>query len=58
MKNMTLGIIAGFMIGTGAFAVSADQAAVTPPEGSALLLELFADGVQVYTCEAKEGGFG
>ena len=41
------------LVGMGAFAVNADQAGVAPPQGSALLLEVAADGVQIYTCEAK-----
>jgi len=57
MNNMAHGIAAGILIGTGVFAVAADQATVTPPQTSALLLELFADGVQIYTCEAKESRF-
>ena len=57
MNNMAHGIAAGILIGTGVFTVAADQAAVTPPQTSALLLELFADGVQIYTCEAKESRF-
>src|SRR6476646_6400079 len=48
---------AGILIGSGAFAASADEAAIAPPQGSAMLLEVFADGVQIYVCEAKEGGF-
>jgi hypothetical protein len=31
--------------------------AVAPPPGSPLLLELSADGVQIYTCEAKNNAF-
>ena len=50
-------IAAAILIGTGVVAARADQAAVAPPEGSALVLELVADGVQIYTCDAKEGGF-
>jgi hypothetical protein len=50
-------IAAGIWICTGAFAADADQVAVVPPEGSVLLLEVVADGVQIYTCEAKGGGF-
>jgi hypothetical protein len=46
-------VTAGILIGMGAFAVNADQTGVAPPQGSALLLEVLADGVQVYTCEAK-----
>jgi hypothetical protein len=33
--------------------VSADQTGVAPPQSSAPLLEAAADGVQIYTCEAK-----
>jgi hypothetical protein len=51
--NMAFAIAAGILIGMGAFAVNADQAGVAPPQGSALLLEAVADGVQIYTCEAK-----
>ena len=50
-------IAAGIWICTGAFAADADQVAVVPPEDSMLLLEVVADGVQIYTCEAKDGGF-
>jgi hypothetical protein len=46
-------VMAGFLVGMGAFAVNADQTAVAPPQGSALLLEAPTDGVQIYTCEAK-----
>jgi hypothetical protein len=51
------GIAAVILLGTGVAAARADQAAVAPPEGSAPVLELVADGVQIYTCDAKEGGF-
>jgi hypothetical protein len=57
MNNMAHGIAAGILIGTGVFTVAADRAAVTPPQPSVLLLELFADGVQIYVCEAKETRF-
>jgi hypothetical protein len=46
-------VMAGILVGMGAFAVNADQTAVAPPQGSALLLEAPTDGVQIYTCEAK-----
>ncbi len=46
-------VAAGFLIGMGTFAVNADQTGVAPPQGSTLLLETSADGVQIYTCEAK-----
>jgi hypothetical protein len=57
MKNVICSVAAGILIGAGAFAVSADQAAVTAPGGSAPMLELVADGVQIYTCGAKESRF-
>ena len=53
MRNMVFAATAGILTGMGAFAVNADQTGVAPPQGSALLLEVLADGVQVYTCEAK-----
>jgi hypothetical protein len=46
-------VAAGILVGMGALAVNADQAGVAPPQGSALLLEVTADGVQIYTCETK-----
>jgi hypothetical protein len=48
-------IAAGILIDVGA--VAADEGIVLPPQGSTLQLELTADGVQIYTCEAKEGRF-
>src|SRR5438876_8126133 len=57
MRSIACGIAAAILTGTAAFAAGVDQAAVAPPEGSAPLLELAADGVQIYTCEAKDGGF-
>ncbi len=51
--NAAFAIVAGILIGVRAFAVNADQTGVAPPQGSALLLEAPADGVQIYTCEAK-----
>jgi Protein of unknown function (DUF3455) len=51
--NMAFAITAGILIGTSPFPVSADQSGVAPPPGSTLLLEVVADGVQIYTCEAK-----
>ena len=48
-----LAVLTGILVGMGAFAVNADQTAVAPPQGSAPLLEVVADGVQIYTCEAK-----
>jgi uncharacterized protein DUF3455 len=57
VKNIARGTAAAVLLGAAALAAEADQTAVAPPEGSAPLLELVADGVQVYTCDAKEGGF-
>jgi hypothetical protein len=31
--------------------------AVAPPDGAGLVLEVVADGVQIYACEAKDNGF-
>jgi hypothetical protein len=56
VRNPVRGIAAAILT-IGGFAAGADQAAVAPPEGSVPLLELVADGVQIYTCDAKEGGF-
>jgi hypothetical protein len=52
------GVAAGILIGIGPFRVNADQTEVAPPQGSALLLEAVADGVQIYSCEAKGNLFG
>jgi hypothetical protein len=57
MKHAAAGMATAILIGTGGVAAAADQAAVAPPQGSTPLLELVADGLQLYTCEAKEGGF-
>src|ERR1700730_3448933 len=57
IKKVICGMAAGILTGAGAFAVGADEVAVPAPQGSALLLELIADGVQIYACAAKEGGF-
>ena len=57
MKYSVCAIAAAKLIGTASFVAYADPAAITPPAGSALVLELFADGVQIYTCDPKDGGF-
>jgi Protein of unknown function (DUF3455) len=57
LKHLVCGIATAMLIGTGGIAAGADQAAVAPPAGSALVLELFADGVQIYTCDPKDGGY-
>jgi hypothetical protein len=58
VKYSACAIAAAMLIGTGGLAAGADQAAVAPPEGSSLVLELVADGVQVYTCDPKDDGYG
>ena len=57
MSNLVFAVTAGILVGMGAIAVNADQTGVAPPPGSPLLLEVAADGVQIYTCEAKGGLF-
>ena len=52
-RSLACAIAAGLLIGIDVLTVNADQIAVAPPQGSALLLEASADGVQIYTCEAK-----
>jgi hypothetical protein len=44
------------LLGTGIFAARADLATVAPPEDSTPVLDLVADGVQIDTCDAKDGG--
>jgi hypothetical protein len=57
MRNIAYGIAAGLWFGIGASVAAADEAAVAPPPGSGLLLEVLADGVQIYACEQKESRF-
>jgi Protein of unknown function (DUF3455) len=57
MRNISFVIVMGILIGTGAFVAKADQTAVAPPLGSTPLLEVGADGVQIYICESKQDGF-
>jgi hypothetical protein len=52
-RNIRFAIAAGILIGLDALAANAEQIGVAPPQGSARLLEVVADGVQIYTCEAK-----
>ena len=54
---LACGIAAAILIGAGTFTAGADQTAVAPPEGSTPVLEVVADGVQIYTCDPKDGGF-
>jgi hypothetical protein len=57
MTNKAFSVTAGILIGMAVFAVNADQTGVAPPQDSALLFEVVADGVQIYTCEAKRNLF-
>jgi hypothetical protein len=52
-----VGIAVVILVGTGGFAARADETAIMPPAGSAPVLELVADGVQIYVCDPKDGGF-
>ena len=56
MKYRACGVATAVLISTGGLA-SADEAAVAPPKGTQLVLELFADGVQIYTCDPKDDGY-
>jgi Protein of unknown function (DUF3455) len=57
MRNSALVIVGTMLIGIGALIAKADQTAVAPPPGSTLMLEVAADGVQIYACENKASGF-
>ena len=57
VKHTLCVIAAGILISTAWLPAYADEDLVTPPPGSALLLELIADGVQIYSCESRQGGF-
>jgi Protein of unknown function (DUF3455) len=58
MRNMAWIVTTGILLCMRTSAVNADQTAVAPPQSSSLLLEVMADGVQIYTCEAKGSGSG
>jgi hypothetical protein len=57
MRIMAKVIAVGIWTCMPVFATDADQAAVAPPERSVPLLEVVADGVQIYNCDVKEGRF-
>ena len=57
MKYTACCVATAVLVGAGGLAAGADQAAVAPPKGSRLVLDLFADGVQIYTCEPKDDGY-
>jgi hypothetical protein len=54
MRRIACCLIATFA--ASGIAHAADEL-VPPPKGAPLLLEVEADGVQIYTCEAKDQGF-
>ena len=57
MKYLACSVATAVLFGTGGLAAGADEAAVAPPKGSQLVLELFADGVQIYACDPKDDGY-
>jgi Protein of unknown function (DUF3455) len=57
MKKISFVLLTGILIGESTCVVKADQAAVALPAGSRPLLEVRAEGVQVYRCESKPEGF-
>jgi hypothetical protein len=57
MRNIALVIVGAILIDQGSFVAKADQTAIAPPQGATLLLEVGADGVQIYTCESKASSF-
>jgi hypothetical protein len=57
MKQTLRVVTAGMLLCTAWCEASAEEGQVTPPPGAALLLEATAEGVQIYLCEGKQGGF-
>ena len=57
MRYLACGVAAAVLIGTGGLATGGDEAVVAAPKGSQLVIELFADGVQIYTCDPKDDGY-
>jgi hypothetical protein len=49
--------VANILLISAGFTVVADEPTVSPPQGTTLLLEVIANGVQIYACEAKNNGF-
>jgi hypothetical protein len=50
-------MMAAILVFSGTAPTEADEAMVQPPAGAVPVLELTADGVQIYTCSAKDNGF-
>ena len=57
MRRLAYCTVAGILLVSAGFAVGANEPTVSPPQGTTLLLKVIADGVQIYTCEAKDNGF-
>lgn len=58
MRKLVYRAAASILLLAGVYAAhGAEGTSLPPPAGAALLLEAAADGVQIYACEAKEGGF-
>jgi len=58
MKGRTFLTAACGALMVAASPASADDPALAPPPGAALLLRVVADGVQIYACEATDKGSG
>ena len=55
MRKIAHCAAAGLLLVGGALKARAADGLVPPPPGAVLLLELGADGVQIYACETKDG---
>ena len=55
MRKIAYCAAAGFLLVGGALKARAAEGLVPPPADASLLLELAADGVQIYGCERKDG---
>ena len=56
MQGRMLMVAVCGVLAAHAFSAHADDAAIAPPPGAALLLRVDADGVQIYACEATDKG--
>jgi hypothetical protein len=52
LRKLVHSTVAGILLIGAASAVRADEPAIAPPQGTTLLFEVIADGVQIYACEA------
>ncbi|HEX6841371.1 MAG TPA: DUF3455 domain-containing protein [Stellaceae bacterium] len=55
MRKVARYAAAGLLLAGGALKSRAADRLVPPPDDAPLLLELAADGVQIYACETKDG---